>query len=78
MNPFFPDTAITYEGPDSDNPLAYRWYDPRREVLGKSMADQLRFAICYWHTFGWQGKRPVRRSNVCSPLDGCGRSDGRR
>lgn len=58
MKPFFPDTAITYEGPETDNPLAYRWYDPAREVLGKPMADQLRFAVCYWHTFGWQGNDP--------------------
>ena len=67
MNPFFPDTAITYEGPDSDNPLAYRWYDPRREVLGKSMADQLRFAICYWHTFGWQGNDPFGAPTFVRP-----------
>ena len=67
MNPFFPDTAITYEGPDSDNPLAYRWYDPRREVLGKSMAGQLRFAICYWHTFGWQGNDPFGAPTFVRP-----------
>ena len=56
MKPFFPDIEkIRYEGPESDAPLAFRWYDPERKVLGKSMAEQLRFAACYWHTFCWQG-----------------------
>jgi xylose isomerase len=49
---------VTYEGVDSKNPLAYRWYDPNRIVLGKSMRDQLRFAICYWHSFCWNGFDP--------------------
>src|SRR3954466_10629247 len=46
---------IKYEGPQSDNPLAYRYYDKNRVVLGKSMAAQLRPAVCYWHTFAWEG-----------------------
>ena len=46
---------IAYEGPDSDNPLAFRWYDPDRIVAGKRMEDQLRFAVCYWHSFNWDG-----------------------
>jgi len=48
-------TPIRYEGPQSTNPLAFRWYDPKRVVLGKSMAEQLRMAVCYWHTFCWDG-----------------------
>jgi xylose isomerase len=56
MNSFFPDIEkIRYEGLDTDSPLAFRWYDPERQVLGKSMAEQLRFAACYWHSFCWQG-----------------------
>src|SRR5688572_18959811 len=47
--------AIRYEGPDSKNPLAFRYYDKNRVVLGKSMAEQLRPAVCYWHTFAWPG-----------------------
>lgn len=35
--------------------LAYRYYDPDRKVLGKRMEDQLRFAVCYWHSFVWPG-----------------------
>src|SRR6185369_6918410 len=46
---------VRYEGPDSEQPFAFRWYDADRIVLGKSMRDQLRFAICFWHTFGWTG-----------------------
>jgi xylose isomerase len=56
MTEFFPDVErIQFEGPDSDNPLAFRWYDPDRVVLGRSMAEHLRFAVCYWHSFAWDG-----------------------
>ncbi len=55
-SPFFPDVDhIPYEGPDSDNPLAFRWYDADRVVAGRSMAEHLRFAVCYWHSFAWDG-----------------------
>jgi xylose isomerase len=46
---------IAYEGPDSDNPLAFRWYDADRVVAGKRMEDHLRFAVSYWHSFAWDG-----------------------
>ncbi len=46
---------ISYAGPASTDPLAYRWYDKDRLVLGKSMADHLRWAVCYWHSFAWPG-----------------------
>lgn len=56
MSDFFKNIeAIKYEGADSRNPLAFRYYQPEREVLGKSMRDHLRFAVCYWHTFAWPG-----------------------
>ena len=50
--------AVTYEGPASANPLAYRWYDANRVVLGKTLAEHLRPAVCYWHTFCWGGQDP--------------------
>ncbi len=54
--PFFPEIeAVTHEGPDSENPVAYRFYDAERSVLGKSMREQLRFSVCYWHSFCWPG-----------------------
>ncbi len=43
--------TISYEGPDSDNPFAYRYFDPKAKILGKSMQDWMRNAVCYWHTF---------------------------
>ena len=49
---------IKYEGPESKNALAYRWYNPKQKVLGKSMAEHLRFAVCYWHTLCWPGTDP--------------------
>jgi xylose isomerase len=42
---------IKYEGLDSKNPLAFKHYNPEEVVLGKKMAEHLRFAVCYWHTF---------------------------
>src|SRR5436305_10028835 len=54
---FFTDVTdrIAYEGPDSDNPLAFRWYDADRVVAGRRMEDHLRMAVCYWHSFVWPG-----------------------
>lgn len=49
---------LVYEGPESDSDLAFRWYQPERQVLGRSMAEQLRFAVCYWHSFCWHGGDP--------------------
>jgi len=47
--------AVRYAGPDSDDPLSYRWYDADRVVAGRRMADHLRMAVCYWHSFVWPG-----------------------
>ncbi len=52
---FAPFDTVRYEGPETKNDLAYRWYDKDREVLGKRMEDHLRFAVCMWHTFCWPG-----------------------
>ena len=46
---------IRFEGADSENPLAFRYYDKDRVVLGKRMEDHLRMAVCYWHTFCSEG-----------------------
>jgi xylose isomerase len=54
--PFFNNIdRIPFRGPESDEPLAFRHYEPDRMVLGKRMADQLRVAVCWWHTFCWPG-----------------------
>ncbi|MFN4285486.1 MAG: xylose isomerase [Lacibacter sp.] len=49
---------IKYEGPESDNPLAFRWYDENRIVAGRSMKDWFRFACAYWHSFCGSGADP--------------------
>jgi xylose isomerase len=56
---FFPiSDPIPFKGKDSKEPLAFKWYDPDAKVLGKRMEDHLRFAVCYWHSFCWQGNDP--------------------
>lgn len=56
---YFADVSpIRFEGPDTENPLAFRWYDKERTVLGRRMEDHLRFAACYWHSFCWNGFDP--------------------
>lgn len=50
--------AIPFEGPGSDNPLAFKAYEAGREVAGKTMEEHLRFAACYWHTFHGTGSDP--------------------
>ncbi|MEL6538490.1 MAG: xylose isomerase, partial [Bacteroidota bacterium] len=49
---------IQFEGPESDNPLAFRYYDPERIVAGKTMTEHFRFAVAYWHTFCGTGGDP--------------------
>ncbi len=52
MNEYFPGiNKIQYEGPESDNPLAFTHYDENRIVAGMTMKDHFRFAVAYWHTF---------------------------
>ena len=53
---YFADIApIAFKGPDSTDELSYRFYDKDRMVMGKRMEDHLRFAVCFWHTFSWNG-----------------------
>jgi xylose isomerase len=54
---YFPEvrSPIAYEGPESKNPLAFRYYDKNRTVAGKTMAEHLKFAVCYWHTMRGTG-----------------------
>ncbi|RZV40897.1 MAG: xylose isomerase, partial [Acidimicrobiales bacterium] len=46
---------IKFEGPDSDNALAFKYYDADKKVLGKTIEEHLRVAVCYWHNFCWDG-----------------------
>ena len=56
---FFKETgAIKYEGPETDNPLDFRWYNAEKVVAGKPMKEWLRFACAYWHSFVGNGADP--------------------
>ncbi len=49
---------IPFEGKDSDNPLAYKYYEAGRVIAGKTMKEYLRFAVAYWHSFCGTGGDP--------------------
>ncbi|PZD95826.1 xylose isomerase [Paenibacillus sambharensis] len=49
---------IQFEGKGSDNPFAFKHYNPQEVVLGKTMEEHLRFAVAYWHTFTGEGSDP--------------------
>ena len=49
---------IKFEGKESDNPLAFKYYNPSQIVCGKTMREHFKFAIAYWHTFCGQGSDP--------------------
>ena len=59
MTQFFQDIKkAAFEGPNSDNPLAFHHYNPNEIIMGKRMEDHLRFAVAYWHSFAWEGGDP--------------------
>ncbi|HEX7338308.1 MAG TPA: xylose isomerase [Rhodanobacteraceae bacterium] len=59
---YFPGIGqIPFEGRDSDNPLAFKFYDAKKTIGGKTMAEHLRFAVAYWHTFCNDGPDPFGR-----------------
>lgn len=60
---------IGYEGADSDNPLAFKYYDQDRVVAGKSLKEHLRFAVAYWHTFCNTGGDPFGPGTKVFPWD---------
>lgn len=60
---------IKFEGPQSDNPLAYRWYDENKVVAGKTLKDHLRLACAYWHSFCGTGADPFGGATHIFPWD---------
>lgn len=60
---------VKYEGKDSGNPMAYRWYDEKAIVAGKTMKEQLRFACAYWHSFNGSGADPFGEATHIFPWD---------
>lgn len=60
---------IQYEGSKSQNPLAFKYYNPNEVVLGKPMKDHLKFAVAYWHTFTYMGIDPFGKETMHRPWD---------
>jgi len=66
----FPEISrIPFEGPQSKNPLAFRYYDENEKVAGKSMKDHLRFSVVYWHSFRGTGSDPFGPGTALRPWD---------
>src|SRR2546430_10167884 len=70
MSPAFPEISkIPYEGPQSKNPLAFRWYNAGEKIEGRTMAEHLRFSVVYWHTFRGTGSDPFGSATMLRPWD---------
>jgi xylose isomerase len=61
--------AIRHEGPGTDNPLAFRHYDPAEQIDGKSLKEHLRFSIAYWHSFRGAGMDPFGAATIARPWE---------
>ena len=67
---YFPDVGrIRFEGIGSDNPLAFKHYDAGKRIGEKTMAEHLRFAVCYWHSFCNAGHDPFGPGTRAYPWD---------
>ncbi len=72
--------VIQFEGKGSNNPFAFKHYDAKQVVLGKTMEEHLRFAVAYWHTFNANGTDPFGAGTMLrkwDSLDGLDRSKAR-
>ena len=68
MSDYFKDIpTIKYEGRDSTNPLSFKFYDANKKILGKTLEEHLRMAVCYWHTFNWPGSDPFGGQTFLRP-----------
>lgn len=69
-NQFFPEVTgpVPYTGPDSTDPLSFRWYEADRLVAGRRMADHLRFAVAYWPLLQLDGLRRLRRGHAAASV----------
>ena len=71
MTDFFKGLSpVKFEGADSANPLAYRFYDKDEKVLGKTMEEHIRPAVAYWHSFAWEGGDPFGGRTFDRPWSG--------
>ncbi|HBG00727.1 MAG TPA: xylose isomerase [Firmicutes bacterium] len=70
MKTYFPEVKkVLFEGKKTDNPLAFRYYDPERVISGKTMEEHLRFSVAYWHTFVAAGTDMFGSAAAVRPWD---------
>ncbi|URM31019.1 xylose isomerase [Cytobacillus firmus] len=69
MNYFKNVSGVKYEGPDSTNPLSFKYYNPEEMINGKKMEDLMRFAVSYWHTFTAEGNDPFGEGTMLRSYD---------
>lgn len=60
---------VKFEGKESDNPMAFKWYDENRLVAGKTMKEYLKFSVAYWHSFVGNGGDPFGEPTHLHPWD---------
>ncbi|WP_134699667.1 xylose isomerase [Ammoniphilus sp. YIM 78166] len=60
---------VKYEGPDSKNPFAFKYYNPEEKINGQTMEEYLRFAVSYWHTFTGEGTDPFGQATMIRPYN---------
>jgi len=65
MDEYFPAVdSVSYQGPASDDPLSFAYYDPEKRVGDRTMAEHLRFSVAYWHTFTHDGSDPFGEGTI--------------
>lgn len=69
MTTYFPEIEehIKFEGKNTTNPLAYKWYDKDAVILNKTMQEHLRFSVAYWHTLKGEGSDPFGQPSQVRP-----------
>ncbi|HDM70073.1 MAG TPA: xylose isomerase, partial [Thermotogales bacterium] len=68
MSEFFKDIdVVKYEGPESKNPLSFRFYNPDEMVGDKSMKEHLKFSVAFWHTINMEGTDPFGQGTMKRP-----------
>jgi len=71
MKEYFPEIRkIKYEGAGSDNPMAFKYYDPELVINGRTMKEHMRFSIAFWHTFQGTMTDPFGKGTALRPWDG--------
>ncbi|MEK3789277.1 MULTISPECIES: xylose isomerase [Paenibacillus] len=62
-------SKVNYEGKNSSNPYAFKWYNPEEVVAGKTMEEHFKFSMAYWHTLTAGGSDPFGVNTAVRPWD---------